>query len=512
MARRVCAHSTPSRFKGGESVEKFDIFKDISERTGGDIYLGVVGPVRTGKSTFIKKFMELIVIPNIKDDADRIRAIDELPQSAAGRTIMTTEPKFIPNQAVEVRVAEGLDINVRVVDCVGYAVEGARGYEDEEGGPRMVTTPWFEDPIPFQEAAEIGTRKVITDHSTIGIVLTTDGTISDIPRSSYVEAEDRVVSELKELGKPFVMVINSAYPRSLETESLRQSLAEKYDIPVVALSCATMGTEDIMGVLREALFEFPVHEVNVNLPSWVMVLDEDHWLRRNFEDCVRDTVKDIRRLRDIERVVGHFTEYDFVSRAALSNMDMGQGVADIDLSAPDELYDKVLTEIVGQEIRGKDHLLQLMKEFSHAKREYDKVADALKMVRATGYGIASPILEEMVLDEPELIRQGSRFGVRLRATAPSIHMIRVDVESEFAPIVGTEKQSEELVRYLMQDFEENPLKIWESDIFGKSLAAIVREGISGKLAMMPENAQYKLQETLERIINEGSGGLIAIIL
>ncbi|UOF89736.1 stage IV sporulation protein A [Fodinisporobacter ferrooxydans] len=492
-------------------MEKFDIFKDIAERTGGDIYLGVVGPVRTGKSTFIKKFMELIVLPNIKSEADRIRATDELPQSAAGRTIMTTEPKFIPNQAIEVNVGEGLDIRIRVVDCVGYTVQGARGYEDENG-PRMVSTPWFDEPIPFQEAAEVGTRKVISDHSTLGLVITTDGTIAEISRESYVEAEERVVAELKELGKPFVMVVNSTRPTSVETEQLRVQLAEKYDIPVLALSVANISTDDIMGVLREALYEFPVHEVNVNLPSWVMVLDQDHWLRVNFETCVRDTVKDIRRLRDIDRVVGHFSEFDFVAHAGLSNMDMGHGVADIDLVAPDALYDQILTEVVGIEIRGKDQLLQLMKDLTYAKREYDKVAEALRMVKLTGYGIAPPVLEEMTLDEPELIRQGTRFGVRLRATAPSIHMIRVDVESEFAPIVGTEKQSEELVRYLMQDFEEDPLKIWDSDIFGKSLAAIVREGISAKLAMMPENAQYKLKETLSRIINEGSGGLIAIIL
>lgn len=492
-------------------MEKFDVFKDIAERTGGDIYLGVVGPVRTGKSTFIKKFMELIVLPNIKDEADRVRATDELPQSAAGRTIMTTEPKFIPNQAVEISVAEGLDVNVRIVDCVGYAVEGARGYEDENG-PRMVTTPWFDEPIPFQEAAEIGTRKVIADHSTLGIVVTTDGTVAEIPREAYVEAEERVVSELKELGKPFVIIVNSTHPDHPNAQNLRAELAEKYDVPVLALSCATLTTHEIHMVLREALYEFPVREVNVNLPSWVMVLDEDHWLREKFHGAVRETVQDIRRIRDIDRVVAQFATYEFISYAGLAHMDMGHGVAVIELAAPDELYDQVLTEIVGTQITGRDQLLKMMKDFVHAKREYDKVADALKMVKMTGYGIAPPALEEMTLDEPELIRQGSRFGVRLKATAPSIHMIRVDVESEFAPIVGTEKQSEELVRYLMQDFETDPLKIWESDIFGKSLAAIVREGISAKLSLMPENAQYKLRDTLQRIINEGSGGLIAIIL
>ncbi|WP_309118660.1 stage IV sporulation protein A [Paenibacillus sp.] len=492
-------------------MEKVDIFKDIAERTGGDIYLGVVGAVRTGKSTFIKRFMEAVVLPNIPNEAERARAIDELPQSAAGKTIMTTEPKFVPNHAVRIRVAEGLDVNVRMVDCVGYAVEGAKGYEDENG-PRMISTPWFEDPIPFQEAAEIGTRKVIQEHSTLGVVITTDGTISDIPRVSYEVAEQRVVDELKEVGKPFIMIVNSTKPRAPETLELRSALAEKYDIPVISASVATMTEDEIYGALREVLYEFPVHEVNVNLPSWVMVLDERHWLRASFENSVRETVKDIRRLRDVDRVVGQFGEYEFIERAGLSGMNMGQGVAEIDLYAPDELYDRILMEIVGTEIRGKDHLLQMMVEFTHAKREYDRFSEALEMVKTTGYGIAAPSLEEMALDEPELIRQGSRFGVRLKATAPSIHMIRVDVESEFAPIIGTEKQSEELVRYLMQDFEENPVKIWESDIFGRSLHSIVREGIQGKLAMMPDNARYKLQETLARIINEGSGGLIAIIL
>ncbi|MDF2963244.1 MAG: stage sporulation protein [Paenibacillus sp.] len=492
-------------------MEKVDIFKDIAERTGGDIYLGVVGAVRTGKSTFIKRFMESIVLPNIQNEADRIRATDELPQSAAGRTIMTTEPKFVPNNAVQLHVAEGLNVNIRLVDCVGYVVDGAKGYEDENG-PRMINTPWFDEAIPFQEAAEIGTRKVIQEHATLGVVITTDGTIAEIPRSSYVDAEARIINELKEVGKPFIVIVNSTKPNGEIAQELRGELQAQHDIPVVAMSVANMNEDDMTSVLREVLYEFPVHEVNVNLPSWVMVLEDSHWLRSHFENSVRETVQDIRRLRDVDRVVSHFEEYEFIDKAALAGMNMGQGVAEIDLYAPDELYDRILMEVVGVEIRGKDHLLQLMQEFSHAKREYDHFAEALEMVKTTGYGIAPPTLEEMALDEPELIRQGSRFGVRLKATAPSIHMIRVDVESEFSPIIGTEKQSEELVRYLMQDFEDNPLKIWESDIFGRSLHSIVREGIQGKLAMMPDNARYKLQETLGRIINEGSGGLIAIIL
>lgn len=492
-------------------MEKVDILKDIAERTGGDIYLGVVGAVRTGKSTFIKRFMEQVVIPNIEDEAERVRATDELPHSGAGRTITTIEPKFVPNQAIQIHVDEGLDVNIRLVDCVGYAIEGAKGYEDENG-PRMISTPWFEEPIPFQEAAEVGTRKVIQEHSTVGIVITSDGSITDLARESYEEVEERVIEELKEVGKPFILILNSTQPYSEQTQALRAELAEKYDIPVLAVSVATMSEEEILGIMKEVLYEFPVHEVNVNLPSWVMVLEEDHWLRQSFEESVRETVKDIKRLRDVDRVVGQFYQYDFIDKASLSGMDMGQGVAEIDLYAPDDLYDQVLQEVVGVEIRGRDHLLELMQEFSIAKREYDKVADALKMVRTTGYGVAAPAIEEMTLDEPELIKQGSRFGVRLKATAPSIHMIRVNVTSEFAPIIGSEKQSEELVNYLMRDFEKDPLQIWNSDIFGRSLNSIVREGIQAKLSMMPENARYKLQETLERIINEGSGGLIAIIL
>ncbi|MDT2045645.1 stage IV sporulation protein A [Priestia aryabhattai] len=492
-------------------MEKVDVFKDIAERTGGDIYLGVVGAVRTGKSTFIKKFMELMVLPHIENEAERARTQDELPQSAAGKTIMTTEPKFVPNQAVSVQVDDGLDVNIRLVDCVGYTVPGAKGYEDENG-PRMINTPWYEEPIPFHEAAEIGTRKVIQEHSTIGVVITTDGTIGDIPRHDYLEAEERVINELKEVGKPFIMVINTVQPYHPDTEKLRASLNEKYDIPVLAMSVESMRDTDVLNVLREALYEFPVLEVNVNLPSWVMVLKDKHWLRESYQEAVQETVKDIKRLRDVDRVVAQFTEFEFIEQARLAGIEMGQGIAEIDLYAPDDLYDQILKEVVGVEIRGRDHLLQLMQDFVHAKMEYDQVSDALRMVKQTGYGVAAPSLADMSLDEPEIIRQGSRFGVRLKAVAPSIHMIKVDVESEFAPIIGTEKQSEELVRYLMQDFEDDPLSIWNSDIFGRSLSSIVREGIQGKLSLMPENARYKLKETLERIINEGSGGLIAIIL
>ncbi|MEI3610796.1 stage IV sporulation protein A [Pseudogracilibacillus sp. SO30301A] len=492
-------------------MDKIDIFKDISKRTNGDVYLGIVGAVRTGKSTFIKRFMELVVLPNITEENDRIRAHDELPQSAAGRTIMTTEPKFIPNQAVSINIEDGLDVNVRLVDCVGYAVDGAKGFEDEDG-PRMINTPWYEDPIPFHDAAEIGTRKVIQEHSTIGIVITTDGTIGDIPRADYVDAETKVIHELKEVGKPFIMIVNSARPTDKDTELLRQKLTEEHDVPVLCMSIETMNEHDVFNVLRESLFEFPVLEVNVNLPSWVMVLHDNHWLKRNYEEAIQTTVRNIKRLRDVNSIVNEFSEYEYIDHAEISGMEMGEGIAEIDLFAPQNLYENILKEIVGEEIRGKDHLLALMQDFTHAKREYDQIAGALQMVKQTGYGIAAPSVQDMELDEPEIIKQGSRFGVRLKAVAPSIHMIKVEVESEFAPIIGTEKQSEELVKYLMQDFEEDPLSIWNSDIFGRSLSSIVREGIQAKISLMPENARYKLKDTLERIINEGSGGLIAIIL
>lgn len=496
---------------GGDLLEKVNVFKDISQRTDGDIYLGVVGAVRTGKSTFIKKFMELLVLPKIQSESERKRALDELPQSAAGKTIMTTEPKFVPNQAVEVHVDEGLDVNIRLVDCVGYAIEGAKGFEDEDG-PRMIHTPWYEEAIPFHDAAEIGTRKVIQEHSTIGVIVTTDGTIGELERTSYEQVEENIVEELKEVGKPFIMVLNSVRPTSTETEMLRQDLSEQYDIPVLSINIESMTEHDVNNVLRESLFEFPVLEVNVNLPSWMMILNKDHWLRTNYEDSIHDTVKNIKRLRDVNEITEQFLQYEYISDAHIAGLEMGDGIAEIDLHAPDYLYDQVLKEIVGEEIQGKDDLLRIMQDFSFAKREYDQVANALQMVKQTGYGIASPTVEDMNLDEPEIIRQGSRFGVRLKAVAPSIHMIKVEVESEFAPIIGTEKQSEELVRYLMQDFEEDPLSIWDSDIFGRSLNSIVREGIQAKLSLMPENARYKLKDTLERIINEGSGGLIAIIL
>ncbi len=492
-------------------MEKVDIFRDIAERTGGDIYLGVSGGVRTGKSTFIKRFAELLMIPSIENPYDRERAKDELPQSGAGRTVMTTEPKFVPNEAVEITISPNLKVKMRLVDCVGYRVEGALGYEDE-GGPRMVSTPWFDEPIPFQEAAEIGTRKVIADHSTMGVVVTTDGSITDIPRENYIEAEERVIAEFKDINRPFLVLLNSTHPQDLQTTALAEELAAKYDVPVLPVDCLQMSQQDALFILETVLMEFPVNEVNILLPQWVEELDSNHWLRQKVEESVRETIQNVRRLRDINGAVERLGDYDFVQSVNITKMDMGTGVAAIEITSPPELFFQVLSEESGFEISGDHELFRLVKELAVAKREYDKVAQALAEVRDTGYGVVTPSLDEMVLEEPQLIRQGSRFGVKLKATAPSIHMIRADIATEITPIIGTERQCEELVRYMLTEFESNPQKIWQSEIFGKSVHDLVREGIQNKLYRMPENARAKLQETIQRIVNEGSGGLICIII
>ncbi|MDI3540726.1 Stage IV sporulation protein A [Koleobacter methoxysyntrophicus] len=492
-------------------MERFDLLKDIAERTNGDIYIGVVGPVRSGKSTFIKKFMEKIVLPHIENVHDKNRTKDELPQSGAGKTITTAEPKFIPNEAVELKIKDNIKFRVRIVDCVGYTVKGALGYEDENG-PRMVSTPWFDKPIPFQEAAELGTRKVISDHSTIGLVVTTDGSITEIPRESYKEPEERIIAELKELDKPFIVILNTTMPREEKTKELKQEMEQKYQVPVIPADCSDLDQDDIYTILQEVLYEFFVKEININMPKWINALEEDYWLKKSFLNAVKEISNTINKLRDIEKAVMAFNEYDFVDKAVLEEMDLGTGVANIKIEPKEGLFYKILSETSGFEITGDDQLIRLMKELSIAKREYDKIAGALEKVKDTGYGIVPPFLEEMVLEEPEIIRHGSKFGVKLKASAPSIHMIKADIQTEVSPIVGTEKQSEELVNYLLNEFESDPKKIWESNIFGKSLHDLVREGIQNKLNHMPETAQMKLQETLQRIINEGSGGLICIIL
>ncbi len=492
-------------------MEKYDIYQQIAERTQGDIYLGIVGPVRTGKSTFIKKFMDLLVIPNIENAYQRERARDELPQSAAGRTIMTTEPKFIPNEAVEIVIDETLQLKVRLIDCVGYLVKGALGYL-ENNAPRMVSTPWFNYQIPFGEAAELGTKKVINEHSTIGIVVTTDGTITDLEREEYLEAEKRVISELKEINKPFVIVLNSVRPYDAETIKLREELEEKYSVPVVCVNCAQLRIEDVNLIMEKILYEFPVTEIGINIPRWVESLENENPVRASIINAIMETFRDVKKVREAKNAMLYFSEYDFISKAVMERIDLGEGNVLVELRVPEGLFYNILSEESGIRVEGEHVLIGMMKDLARIKREYERLEYAIHQVQLKGYGIVTPKVEELSLEEPEIVKQGSRFGVKLRASAPSIHMIRADIETEIAPLVGSEKQSEELVNYLLQEFESDPRKLWASNIFGKSLHELVTEGLNNKLSRMPEDAQMKLQETLQKIINEGSGGLICIIL
>ena len=491
-------------------MEKIDIIKSITERTGGDLYLGVVGAVRTGKSTFIKKFIENLVVPNIEDEYEKKRALDEIPQSAQGRTIMTTEPKFVPSNAATIKV-DDFTASVRLVDCVGYIIPGAKGYEDENG-PRMVKTPWYDEEIPFVEAAEIGTEKVIKDHSSIGIVVTTDGSIGEIERSDYVEAEERIVGELKEIGKPFIVILNSTHPMLPETERMADSLKESYGVPVLPISIENMSERDIYSILKEALYEFPVLEVNVDMPEWIATLDSENWLKKIYIEKIRESVIEIDKLRDIEHITSHFNDCEYISKSYLSNVDTSSGVVTVTLDAPDNLYNQVLKDIIGVEVTSKSQLLKLFQDYNEAKVEYDQIKTALKMVKTTGYGVACPTLSDMKLDTPEILKQGSRYGIKLKAVAPSIHMIRVDVESTFEPIIGSDKQSKELINYIMKDYDNDADSIWKSEIFGRSLDVIVKEGIQAKLSMLPENARFKLQQTLSKLVNKGNGNLFAIVL
>ncbi len=487
-----------------------NIYKDIAQRTQGDIYIGVVGPVRTGKSTFIKRFMDTKVLPNIDNNYKRDRARDELPQSASGRTIMTTEPKFVPNEAVNIRINDA-DCNVRMVDCVGYMVRGALGSE-EEGVARMVQTPWGDEPMPFDEAAEIGTEKVINDHSTIGIVVTTDGSITEIPRESYVEAEERVIGELKKINKPFAVLLNSVNPGGNQAKQLQKSLEEKYGVPVICVSCAQLDEQDIEDILTTVLYEFPLTEVGINLPGWLDALDWSHPLKNSIFTSVRDTLTDVRKISDAKKKINQLKNLEYADDVKTLKTDLGRGVINIEITTPEPLFYEVLSKTTGLDIADDEKLLKLLMELKDIKKKYDKLEYALKEVDAKGYGIVYPSIDELKLEEPEIVKQGSRYGVRLKAAAPSLHLIKAEIETEVSPIVGTEKQSEELVHSLVDEFESEPQKIWESNIFGKSLHELVNDGLHTKLSRMPDESRFKIQETLQKIINEGSGGLICIIL
>lgn len=492
-------------------MDNRSIYTDISTRTNGDIYIGVVGPVRTGKSTFIKKFMETLVLPNIESEYQKERALDEMPQSAAGKTIMTTEPKFIPEEAVPINIDDTITFNVRMIDCVGYIVPSSLGYIENEQ-PRMVVTPWFKEEIPFNMAAEIGTKKVITEHSTIGLVVSCDGTISDIPRIEYEEAEERVISELKEINKPFVLLLNSINPESKNTIDLKTQLEEKYDVPVLVIDCLNLNEEDISKILETVLLEFPVKEISYKMPQWLLSLDKNHWLKKSLYSSIRDVSSKMLRIDDIKKLYNKIKENEYVRDINITKVDLGKGKACITLDVNEDLFYKVLEEVTGISIDPNVGLMSSMAELAKIKKEYEKIKSALDEVESTGYGIVMPTIEELSLEEPEIVKQGGRYGVRLKASAPSIHMMKADITTEVAPIVGSEKQSEELVMYLLKEFEENPTKIWSSNIFGKSLHELVNEGLHNKLYKMPVDARMKLQETIERIINEGCGGLICIIL
>ena len=492
-------------------MEHKNIYSDIAARTQGDIYIGVVGPVRTGKSTFIKLFMDELVIPNIDDSAKRERATDELPQSAAGRTIMTTEPKFIPEEAVEITLGGGIGLKVRMIDCVGYIVPGALGYIENEQ-PRMVKTPWYDKEIPFNMAAELGTKKVIDEHSTIGLVVTTDGSIGEIDRADYLEAEKRVIDELKALGKPFVVLVNSVSPESVATKKLVSDMIADYSVPVLAVNCKTLTEEQIKEILRQVLFEFPLKEVGVNLPCWMMSLDDNHPVRSAITSAVTNAASGLKRVRDVPQFASDICECEYITAAKVSSMDLSDGSAAISAVAEPSLFFDILSEVTGTKIKNEQALMDELLELNNIKKAYMRLKNALDEVEATGYGIVMPTTEELTLAEPEIMKQGGKYGIRLRASAPSVHMMRANITTEVAPIVGSESQSEELVEYLLKEFEEDPLKIWESNIFGKSLNELVNEGLRNKLGRMPVDARMKLQETIEKVINEGCSGLICIIL
>lgn len=488
-----------------------NIYKDIATRTGGDIYIGVIGPVRTGKSTFIRKFMESVVLPNIEEEYELSRARDEMPQSAAGKTVMTTEPKFVPDEAVNITIGNSSNLRVKMVDCVGYIVPEALGHI-ENGSARMVMTPWNENPMPFGEAAELGTRKVISDHSTIGVVVTTDGTIGEIGRESYVEAEEKVIDELKRINKPFVIVLNSSTPESPESERLAYELEEKYNSPVALVNCLELDKTDIEGILEMVLLEFPIREVKIKLPGWIYALDNKHKIRESINESILECAKGIAKAGDVDKCFKTLSDNEYVLDTNVNEIDLATGSVRVFAELKDGLFYKTIGEMTGIDIENEAQLISQMIELSRIKTEYEKVESALKAVEEVGYGIVTPSLEDLKLEEPEITKQQGAYGVKLKASAPSVHMIKATIQTELNPVVGTEQQSEELIKYMLKEFEEDPKKIWESNMFGKSLYDLINEGLNSKLAKIPHEARLKFGDTLQKLINEGSGGLICIIL
>ena len=462
-----------------------NIYEDIAKRTQGDIYIGVVGPVRTGKSTFIRKFMENLVLPNIENEFKRERTQDEIPQSGSGKTIMTVEPKFVPADGVEIKIKDTVSLKVRMVDCVGYIVDGALGHE-EEGKQRLVSTPWSQEAMTFEKAAEIGTKKVIRDHSTLGIVVLTDGSVTGIDRKNYLSAEERVINELKSLNKPFAVVLNTLDPYSESTELLRSELEEKYDVPIVPLNVLAMDEEDIENVMETVLYDFPLNEIRINLPKWVEGLERNHWIKNNIIFTLKQSIAEIGKLRDVDSIVKGFSELEFLEDTEVENVELGEGVISIDLTAKQDLFYNVLEEKSGFKIDGDHQLLNLVTKLSRVKNEYDKIESALYDAKTKGYGVVAPSLDELSLEEPEIIKQGKQYGIKLRANAPSLHIIKADISTEVSPIVGNQTQGEEMIKYLLDTFEENPSELWASNMFGKSLNDLVKEQLQSKLYTMPE--------------------------
>ena len=488
-----------------------NIYEDIAKRTQGDIYIGVVGPVRTGKSTFIRKFMETLVLPNIENEFKRDRTRDEIPQSGSGKTIMTVEPKFVPADGVVIQLKDSVSLKVRMVDCVGYIVEGALGHE-ENGKQRLVSTPWSKDAMTFEEAAEIGTKKVIRDHSTIGVVVITDGSVTGIERGSYIEAEERVIDELKSMNKPFVVILNSLTPKDEKTEILRNELEEKYEVPILPVNVEQMEEPDIENILETVLYDFPLNEIRINISKWVEGLEKNHWIKESIISTLKQCIANLQKIRDIDDIVNGFENQEFLDGVTVENVELGEGVVNIQLSTKQELFYNVLEEKSGFKIEEDSQLLNLVTTLSKVKQEYDKIEVALNDAKNFGYGVVAPSLSELSLEEPEIIKQGKQYGVKLKANAPSLHIIKADISTEVSPIVGNQNQGEEMVKYLLNEFEQNPSEIWESNMFGKSLNDLVKEQLQSKLYTMPDEIRFKIQKTLQKIINEGSNNIITIIL
>lgn len=487
------------------------IYQDISERTGGAIYIGITGPCRTGKSTFIRRFMEKSVLPNMANTFEKERARDELPLIGQGKIITTTEPKFVPSRPAELQLGDNIKFKMRLIDCVGYVVDGAEGITDGEE-PRMVNTPWSDQPMPLETAAKLGTNKVINDHSTVAIVMTTDGSITDIPRENYIQAEEDIIAEVKKSQKPFIMVLNTANPYSPETDVLRTELENKYEVPVLTVNCSQLRDDDINEVLEGLLYEFPVNEISINIPRWLESLDNDHWLKKSMIETLLALTDIAGNLRSVPDCASELEANEFIRKAYVGEISAGNGDAEIDVAVNDDLFYKILSETISMDISGDYELISIMKELSNIKKEYTKISSALLDVKRKGYGIVGPAFEDIVLNEPEIFRHGSRYGIKIKAHGEAINMIKTDIETEVAPIVGTEEQSKEFIENILSTYKTDKQKIWELNLFGRTLDTLVNEGMNNKIYTMPEDAQVKLQESLQKILNEGSGGLICIIL